>query len=254
MSTLVPFRKSPKTVPAAIAKAFADFETSIGGRPALIATLSLSDLSPEIEAVLCAIGDPDLDKMPLADICYAHGMQPGQVILAYHKAQMSAVQVLAMSVVAGKVGEVAAEIIKQALPHDEPCPTCEGEGKIAKPRKVGRGRPPKPLPCGKCGATGKIHVKGSESQQDRVLDLARIVQKGGGGINIGIANSNSIPAPQMGGSSGSPRVQLQQAISAVLSGKTTPGVPSAPDGRASDSSVVDATVIPEPSSEHRLDP
>ena len=244
MSTLTfPAKRLPvKTVPQTVADAFTQFEKSIGGRPALIAALSITELTPEIEQVLCAIGDPLLDKEPLADICYAHGIQPGQLIMAYHKAQMQAVQVLALTKVVAHVPEVIAEIVRMALPRTEVCSVCQGKGMVAAPRKKNRGRKPAPLPCTACGAKGSVHLDGMGPQQERILDLARLVSKGGG-VNVAVQQTNVSAPVSGGGIAGSPLGQLQQAVQAALQHKLSP---PAPDGRVSEPQIVDATVIPEP--------
>lgn len=243
-------RNVNRAVPEAIAAAFAQFEKSVGGRPALIAVLSMAELTPEMEQVLCAIGDPANDRVSLADICNTHGLQPGQVIMAYHRAQMQQVQVLALSAVAGQVPAVISEIVRTALPRTEDCTQCKGIGTIAAPRKRNRGRKPAPLVCPACGGKGKAHHDGIGSQQDRILDLARLVTKGGG-VNVAVQANTNVTTPSGVGSTSSPLGQLQQAIHAALT-KQLPS-PPAPDGRASEPRTVDAVVIPEPTNEREPD-
>ncbi len=231
---------SRRAVPETVAAAFAQFEASIGGRAALVAALSMADLSPDIEQVLCAIGDPQNDKESLANICYTHGLQPGQVIMAYHKAQMQQVQVLAFAAVVPQVSAVVAEIIRTALPRTEECDTCHGAGKVAAPRKKNRGRKPAPIPCGSCGGKGSVQHDGMSSQQDKVLDLAKLVTKGGG-VNVAVQQNNA-NVPAAGGTNGSPLGQLQQAVQLALTAKA-PSLPAA-------SSPIDAVVIPESPNEN----
>lgn len=233
-------RNVSKEVPKAVSDGFAQFEKAIGGRAALIAVLSMAELTPEIERVLCAVGDPANDKTPLADICYAHSLQPGHVIMAYHKAQMQQVQILALSAVAGRVPEVINEIIRTALPRTETCLQCHGVGTVPAPRKKHRGRKPSPLPCPACGGRGTTQFDGQAAQQDRVMDLARLVTKGAG-VNVAVQTTVTTPS---GGATGSALGQLQQAVQAALANKS-PSLP-APDGRVSEPSPIDAVVIPEP--------
>lgn len=252
MSVALAFRNRSvsKEVPKAAADAFAQFETSVGGRAALIAVLSMAEMTPEIEAVLCAVGDPKHDTIPLADICAAHALQPGHVVMAYHRAQMQQVQILALSAVAARVPEVVAEIVRMALPRTEECETCHGKGTVPAPRRKTRGRKPSPLACPACGGKGKMHHAGQGSQQDRVLDLARLVSKGGG-VNVAVQANTTVTPQAGGGGTSSPLGQLQQAIQATLSSKVAS--PSRSDGRTSDPHTIDATVIPESVHAPRLD-
>jgi hypothetical protein len=264
-ATLVPFQPrrnaAVASLPLAIAKAFEDFERAVGGREELIATLAITELTPEIEAVLVAIADPTTASKPLADVCLAHNLLPGALVSAYKNALLIRAQVLALKTVAGKVPAVAAEIVRCALPHDEPCPRCYGDKTITMTPKATKKNPnPQPVTetCYRCTGKGTIQVEASESQQDRVLDLAQLVSKGGG-LNIGIAtqiNAQSGSAAASVRTSGGSLGQLQQAVAAVLSGKvsapspTYPAANPAPDGVAAptpevSTSVVDATILPE---------
>ena len=110
---------------------------------------------------------------------------------------------------------------------------CKGVGTILPPRRKRRGRPPAPIPCPECGGRKTIRHDGQIQQQDRVLEIARLVSKGAGlAVNTQI---NTVTAPPMGGGGvGSPLGQLQQAISTILSGpRATPSDP-----------VVEATLVP----------
>lgn len=265
MPTLVPFTASPpkrsrRAVPDAVVRAFTDIEDTLGGREEIIKVLASADLSEDLEEVLCAIADPTLAAVPLAELCFRQNILPGQLIGAYQQALIRKVQVTALTRVAAKIPDVVAEIARCALPHDIPCPRCEGAKTIDVTPRATKANPDpatKKVDCYRCAGKGTVQVEGSESQQDRLLGLAKLVDKGGG---LSIINQTQVNTA--GGSAtrtvvaDTPLGALQEAVSSILKGRRAlPSPTPAPDGRAVPTAtpVVDATLVEESADAVRLD-
>lgn len=257
---IVPFAapdKKRQSLPQALAKAFGELEKGLGGREAIVEVLASADLNEEYQEVLCAIADPTLASVSLAEICLRSNIMPGHLLTVYQHALIRKVQITALTRVAAKIPDVVEEIAKCALPHASTCPRCDGAKVIEVRPKSTKAVPnpePKTVECYRCAGKGTINVEGSESQQDRLLSLAKLVDKGGGlsiavGTQVNTAGGQSVTRTLV---ADTPLGALQQAVSQILKsrGRALPPPTPAPDGRAVSPpevapSVVDATVVEE---------
>ena len=229
-----------QAVTAAIAKSVSDFEAELGGRPALVAALSVTDLNPEIEAILSVLGDPANDARPLAEICMDFRIPPAEVLQAFKGAVVARAQLLALTQVAAAAPGVVADLSRRAVPHKADCLDCRGTGKTTQHRKDPKTGEltPQETPCLFCAGVGTRKVAADATAQDRILDMVGLMPKAGGGLAIGI--SNHIHAASGGsGGGGASLVDLQEAVGKILTRPPTPR-PSAdrPDP------VVEAEILP----------
>ena len=247
----------------AIADTIKEFEAAIGGRPALVAALSVTDLTPEIHTVLSLVGDPQYNSTSLAELCDRAKITPAEIIRAYKTAVLNRAQVIAIAAVAESTPAIVQEILRTAVPHTDVCPRCDGHKEITIEPKPTRKNPhPQPVEqeCYRCKGAGSIHADALESQQDRVLQLAQLVTKNAG---ISITTQTQI---NQGGSAGTlgggSLAQLQLAVAERFS--RTPASSFASDSAAPvadgtavptpDFPVVDATLLPEDGHDPRLAP
>ena len=204
------------------AAAIAKFEQEIGGRQVLLDAVLLSpDLTPEMEDLLGALVDDRLKDEPLARLCAGVGLRPGAVLAAFRDADMGRASLQSLRKIADKLPAVTAQVLLAAVDHEQICGTCRGDRQetILVPAKGKSPEHEETRTCRTCKGRGTIYVEADPDRQDRVLEMAGLLQKGGGiSINqshVEVANQTAVTVDAAGG-----LAQLQQAVSGILFSRT----------------------------------
>ena len=199
--------------PAKVAEALALLEHEIGGREALVAALSHAPKSRDFQYLLGIIGDPREDLTPLADLCSQGGVTVGELLQAYTAGEINRAGALSTAKVGQRLAEVAADTMRRALPEEQTCQTCQGTGSVT-PDPSKADPSPIPGPCRACGATGRLVIEGDLEHKKLALDMGKLLQKGGGGMNLNINQQVGVQVDSAGGA----LERLQLATDAILYG------------------------------------
>jgi hypothetical protein len=105
--------------------------------------------------------------------------------------------------------------MRRALPEEQTCQTCQGTGSVT-PDPSKADPSPIPGPCRACGATGRLVIEGDLEHKKLALDMGKLLQKGGGGMNLNINQQVGVQV----GSAGGALERLQLATDAILYGDT----------------------------------
>lgn len=170
----------------AVAKAIDALEAAMGGREALIDTLSLSH-DPDTDYLLGLIADPRHDDKSLSVLCDMGNITPGQLLRLYRDAKIARAQVLALDAVAKDLPAIATDVTRRAQNHYRLCAECRGTGSVKD--KLGT-----VLPCAGCDGAGQVLAEASLDHQKLALDLAGLLSKGSG-PTVNVLNAQTSAGP-----------------------------------------------------------
>jgi hypothetical protein len=221
---------------ASVARELTRLETDLGGRQSLLALLALAPLTPDLRYVLGLLGDPAHDHRSLASICADGNLLPGDLLKHLGAAALHRGQVLARQRIGDSIPAVVEDVMRRAAPYEEACGTCMVDG-VATGRVTPDPTPadPNPLPqiCPECKGSLKILYLPSLDRQRVAIDLAHLVERGGG---ISITNQNLNLGAAASGGQGALE-QLQTLTDQILYGEA-----------------IEAEVLPEPAASTPVDP
>lgn len=168
-----------------VVRELTELEATLGGRKGLIQALALAPLTPDLSYTLGMLGDPNSDRLSLAQICARGNILPGELLKHIRNAALLRGQVIAAQQVAQKIPEVVAEVLKKAVPYEDACSACRGVGSLP-PEPTPQNPNPGPTPCETCLGTGRLVYPADDAKQRLVIDLAQLLPKpgSGGGVNI----------------------------------------------------------------------
>lgn len=182
-----------RDVTAADEAGFATLERELGGRPALVAILAGADLNADEGKIVGLLADPENDRLSLAKVCIGGGLSMGRLMKLFQAAALAKGQVKAIQRVAAKLPDVAAGVMDDAVAGERPCGRCNGLGWM--PEKPGapdaQGDPGPSLPCPDCYGKGTVIHAPDHQVREMALRIGGLLEKGGGGAKILIANQNN---------------------------------------------------------------
>lgn len=229
--------KIQRQVTPAEEAAFAVIEAEMGGRAKLVATLVTAQLDEATSQVLGAIADPQNDKDSLAQICALHGVAPAGLMKLFRSAVLTRGQLIATARIAERAPDVAAAVMEDAIPSDRTCPKCLGARLVDKPTAAD---PNGTEECGLCHGHGTIKFVPDHDVQKTALQIAGLLERGGGvKVTTLVANQHS----NAGTDSGS-YDKLIGALDGVIYGKGRDRMRQAPPSDDGESTVLDGDVIP----------
>lgn len=199
--------------PVLVTRELAKLEQAIGGRDALVAALSHAPKSRDLVYVLGLIGDPGEANTPLAQLCARGGITAGELIDAYKSGELNRAQAVAAKEIGAKLGEVAADTMRRALPEEVVCDHCEGTGTYV-PEPTKKVPNPEPTPCKPCGATGRRMLQGDVEHKKLALEMGHLLVKGGG-VNVQVNQQTNL----LVGNAGGALERLQAATDQILYGE-----------------------------------
>lgn len=191
------------------------FTKSLGGREALAEALSVADSSPEVETITSLLLDPTYGDKPLRWICDQVGLTIADLFTAYRKAILARAHVQAYPIIAAKLPEVVADVMKRAAPYEIPCATCRATGSIVREptEKIPN---PAPEPCPVCQGVGRLLVLPELDRQRLALELGQLSAKPGILMQqtLGVVATDRLGSSQAGALE-----QMQQAVGDLLFGR-----------------------------------
>lgn len=198
------------------ADAINDYEKALGGRKALIATLSL-DGTAEIQALVRMLLDPQYDGKSFGYLARQTGIGLSDLLRSFRNGTLAKAQVLAAQKIATRLVDVVEDVMKRATPHEEPCSTCDGLGEVV-PKPTKKRPNPEPEQCRVCNGKAVIRHLPDLDRQRLALELAEMIK---------VPRNHPTVLQQFNvGSAGAAREtnagsleQLQQAVSSMLYGR-----------------------------------
>jgi len=200
-----------------VARELTQLEKDLGGRQQLLALLALAPLTPDLRYVLGLLGDPAHDHRSLASICADGNILPGDLLKHLGAAALHRGQVLARQRIGESIPAVVEDVMRRAAPYEEACGTCMVAGAATgqvTPDPTPTDPNPQPQICPDCKGSLKILYMPSLDRQRVAIDLAHLVERGGG---ISITNQNLNLGAAASGGQGALE-QLQTLTDQILYG------------------------------------
>lgn len=197
-------------------RALETVEKALGGRDAILDTLSVAADAPEVEQVVHLLLDPRYAQQSLRQICALAGLTVVDLFAAYKSAMIVRAHLVAYQSITDKILPVVEDVMTRAAPFKIPCPKCAKTGKWTDPDQ----KDAKEEDCPACAGHGELLQLPDLDRQKLALELAQLVQKSGG---VTLQQNNlTLHAADKGKGSGSTLVGLQQAVRDLLSGAREP--------------------------------
>lgn len=216
------------------------FAATLGGRAALLDTLSVANGSPEIDQIARLLDDPRYAGWSLRRLCHLAGITVADLFSAYRKALIVRAHVEATRKIVDALPGVVADVMARSQPYQETCRDCQGTTRYT-PEPTKKEPNPVAEPCRACQATGTITILPDLDRQKVALELGQLLQSRTG-ISI---QQNTLSLPPAGGGAGVGTLEsLQQAVQAVLYPRAVPRSPEPPI--ATEGEIVDQPVEPAP--------
>lgn len=220
---------SPETQPARkeVQAAVSRLETALGGRDAIVDTLTAAPSTEQLRYVVGLIADPRHAHKSLGELCALGHITPDQLLAAYRSGKAAKAQALAFAAVYDKLPDVAADVMRRAEVHLVQCPTCAGRGTVTRVvRAKGEVRYEKET-CETCGGSGEVEKEPDLATQELALTIGGLVPKPGGAhLSVGVAVDARQVAPEASFS------QVQKALAKLLQPPTVSVAHDSPDAPA----------------------
>ena len=97
------------------ADAIATFVRVVGGKDALIDTLSVASTAPEIDRIVTLLLDPRYDRYTLKRLCTLAGITVADLFAAYKKALIAKAHIEASQIIASKLPPIVTDVMDRAL-------------------------------------------------------------------------------------------------------------------------------------------
>lgn len=206
--------------------AFATIEANIGGRRALISSLSTAHLPANMERLLGAIADPANDTVSLAKVCAAHDVGLSRLLEVFKAAALAHSQLKATLRIAEALPEVAAQVMEDALRGQRLCPDCLGAKLRPDPTAEA---PNRTTPCDRCKGHGEIVYTPEHEVQKTALKMGKLLE--GGGMKIAVNQQTLMVG---GGAASEDYDRLIGALDGALYGHGRDRLRTGPAGPAGD--------------------
>lgn len=174
-----------REVSAAEEIAFATIETELGGRAQMVAVLASADLNQDEGKILGLLADPLNDGLSLAKVCLGGGLKMTRLLKLFQAAALAKGQTAAISRIAGKLPDVAASVMEDAVGGKRMCEECKGYGVVKKPTKEDPGAEGE---CPECRGRCEVYFHPEANVRELALRIGGLLEKGGGGAKILINN------------------------------------------------------------------
>jgi hypothetical protein len=220
-----------KDYPPTVIRELEQIEADLGGRQALVGLLTLAPLTPDLRYVLGLLGDPLHADRTLAAICARGNILPGDLLKHLGAAALMRGQTLAKQAIGNGIPAVVGDVMRKAAPYTLPCGRCVGTGSIT-PDPTPDEPNPTHGPCPHCLGGGSLLYQPELETQKLAIEMAALIQKGGG-LNIAL-QQNQIT--QGGGAGGGALEKLQALTDKILYGEVA----------AVDGEIVDPSAEPLP--------
>ena len=208
--------QSLAALPAKAAQELSDLERDLGGRQALITALTYAPPHKDIRYILGLLGDPENDRTPLADLCYAGRVMPGQLVDALAKGTELRARLLATQLITRRLPTVVEDVMLKAAPYEDTCPQCQGLGSVM-PDPTPENSNPAQESCPACLGHGRLRYDADGKCRDLALEMGGLVGKGGG---IQIVNTQQVAQVAAGGAGSFGGMEgFQELLDAVLYGQ-----------------------------------
>lgn len=216
-------RAASKTFPLDVVRELDRLEEDLGGRQNIVALLTLAPLNNDLRYILGLLAQPrgQREAKSLAEICAMGNILPGELLRHLGNAAMARGKTLALQRIGMGMAAVADDVMKRAAPYTTPCNTCMVLG-VPTGSVVDAPTPevpnPVPYPCPTCqGTRALLHMPDLERQK-LAIEMATLIQKGGG-VNIAVSQNNQ--QNNFGSSGGSGALERIQTITdRILYGDT----------------------------------
>lgn len=211
------------------------FEKALGGRPELVGSLSI-DASPEVRDLVAMLLDPHFDGKSLGWLAAKVNITLTDLLRAYRNGVLAKAQILASQMVAARLPAVVDDVMRRAMPYEEPCEGCEATGEMTvRPTKKVPIPDPVKIPCTICRGKGKVTRLPDLDRQRLALEIGELIKSPKGGPTV--LQQFNLGGPAAGASAdvapGSLE-KMQQAVTDILYGRNAqvidlePEPPSAP--------------------------
>lgn len=218
--------QSLSALPARAAEELNNLEQELGGRLALVTALTYAPLGRDMRYLLGLLGDPEHERLPLAECCRMGKVLPGQLIEALSKGTELRSRLLATQLIAQRTPAVVAEVMRKAAPYEDSCPHCQGLGSTT-PDPTPEEPNPQNVLCKACLGHGRLQYDADGASRDLALEMAGLVGKGGG-LNVQVTQQVAVT----GGGAGTPLgfERMQEALDDLLYGATQTQTPDIVEG------------------------
>jgi hypothetical protein len=183
----------------------------LGGRDALLDTLSVAGETQECQQLVVLLLDPRYKTWSLKRLCIQANLTVLDLFNAYKQALVVRAHLAAYKVITDKLLPVVEDVMQRAAPYTVPCGECGATGQVTEGKEV--------VTCPACHGHKALIVHPDLDRQKLALELAQLVQKSAG-ITVQQTNVTPSSGPPLGTST--TLVDLQRAVREVLRGPRTP--------------------------------
>lgn len=121
--------------------------------------------------------DPENDKLSLAEICSLGKVPIGKVMNLVKQAALTRAQLLSTLKVAEQLPDVAAAVMRDAIPGERPCQICQGIGTMM-PEPTKENPNPSPVQCVACNGKGTQLYSPELGVRKVALQLGGLMERG----------------------------------------------------------------------------
>lgn len=180
-----------------LADTLRQFETSIGGRAALIKALAVASSVDGVDPaaaqyVVGLLADPKNADKSLARIAQLGGITLQDLLKLYRHGAVQRAHLAAGAAIVETLPAAAAHAMARSVPYEADCERCSGLGQTT-PNPTTEHPNPSPVTCPQCRGGGRLRYEPTLDQQKLALTLGGLL-KGGGGVNVTV---NAPQAPQV---------------------------------------------------------
>ncbi len=174
LPTESPTVADPPAEDAALSGAEVDaFVGALGGRAHLVAVLRIGSGDPAVDRILTLLDDPIYGGWPIPRLCTLAGLTVADFLRAYQQAMYARAEITVTKLVTDRLAAVVDDLLMRAVPHDVPCPACQG-----RPPLPGLPETP-PTICAMCRGHGTILAMPTLGRQKIALELGKLITKAG---------------------------------------------------------------------------
>ncbi len=151
------------------------------GRERLLTALMLTPSDDErVDHLLQLAEDPEFRGRSIGELAVAAGWRAGALLKILRDSVLLLAQVGGLRIVADGLPDVVADVVNRAQRHFTECEGCNGTGQVRAPKTKDNPAPTEMIPCGTCMGEGKLVREADTERQQMVLEMAKLLAKGGG--------------------------------------------------------------------------
>lgn len=211
------------TLPA-YAAAIDQFESTLGGRAALIDALAGAPLDEDLAFVLGCVADPRQDARKLSTVCATMGVSLFELHEALKRGIYARAVLASMRSIATHTPAVVEDVMLRGAPHYIDCATCGGVWTVTSTAKPDEA----PTPCTTCKGSGHTLVLPEVDRQKLALSLTPFAPKAASMVSV---DNRSVTLTDH---SAEGFAKLLQATDQILHGRalraSTPTLPALREG------------------------